>query len=117
MKLVHNLDFEEKRYIIEKLPDEESLFLFDLLKKPDLNKNEINKIKMVAVGLLKTIKSIISKYEDWKVTQASKAAVQAKIHDFLYDDKTGLPVGVYSEEEVDEKSEDVFINLLSWQGI
>ena len=55
LNLVQELDEEESRAIREGL-DEESLALFDLLKKPDLIAPTINRIKKVAVELLETFK-------------------------------------------------------------
>ena len=48
LKLVQELDEEESRAIREGL-DEESLAIFDLLKKPDLSGAEIRRIKQTAL--------------------------------------------------------------------
>ncbi len=56
LKLVQELDKEGKRAMRESL-DEESLALFDLLKKPDLGSADIKRIKKVAVELLQTLKA------------------------------------------------------------
>ena len=56
IKLVQELDNEETRAMREGL-DEESLALFDLLKKPDLTPPAVKKIKTVAVELLATLKA------------------------------------------------------------
>lgn len=58
LKYFGSLDEEEKRYIREGLPDQDSLFIFDLLKKQKLNKDEIKKIKKVAVELLTKLEEI-----------------------------------------------------------
>jgi type I restriction enzyme, R subunit len=47
---------EERRALREGL-DEESLAVFDLLKKPDLSPTEINRIKEIAVELLDALTS------------------------------------------------------------
>ena len=56
LKLVRELDEEESRAIREEL-DQESLAIFDLLKKPDLKDSEIKRIKNVAVDLLEILKA------------------------------------------------------------
>ncbi len=56
MRYVNDLDDEENRAIREGL-DEESLAVFDLLKKQDLSQSDIKRIKAVAVGLLEMLKA------------------------------------------------------------
>ncbi len=55
LNLVNDLDEEEHRAVREGL-DEESLAIFDLLKKPELSAAEIKRIKKVAVALLEKLK-------------------------------------------------------------
>jgi type I restriction enzyme R subunit len=106
LKLVDALDEEERRAIREGL-DEESLALFDLLKKPDLKATDIQKIKKVAAELLATLKAEKLKIDHWRDKESTRDAVRIAIRDFLWRDKTGLPVA-YTEEEVGMKAEDVF---------
>ena len=82
--------------------------IFDLLKKPDLSRTEIKRIKRVAVGLLKTLKAEKLRVDQWREKEATRDAVQVAIRDFLWSDQTGLPADGYSEEEVAAKSDDVF---------
>ena len=107
LKFVQELGEEESRAVREGL-DEESLAIFDLLKKPDLNKKEIDRIKKVAVQLLQTLKEGKLKTEHWKEKESTRDAVFTVIRDFLWDDTTGLPVDSYTEEEVTEISHRVF---------
>ena len=107
LKLVQELDEEESRAIREGL-DEESLAIFDLLKKPDLSPPAIKRIKKVAVELLATLKAEKLKIDHWRDKEATRDAVRVAIHDFLWNEDTGLPVDAYTEEEVSIKSEDVF---------
>jgi len=107
LKLVDALDEEERRAIREGL-DEESLALFDLLKKPDPKATDIQKIKKVASGLLATLKAEKLKIDHWRDKESSRDAVRIAIRDFLWSDKTGLPVSAYTENEVGVKAEDVF---------
>ena len=83
LKFVQELEKEEGRALREGL-DEESLAVFDLLKKPDLGRPEIERIKKVA---------------------------RVAIHDFLYSDETGLPANAYSVDDVTATSEAVFAHV------
>jgi type I restriction enzyme R subunit len=88
--------------------DEESLALFDLLRKPDLGKAEINSLKQVAEGLLTTLKARLAEISDWQATEGNRDAVRLVIHDYLYADATGLPPDAYDEQEVHTRAEEVF---------
>ena len=107
LKLVQDLDEEERRAVREGL-DEESLAIFDLLKKPDLSASDIKRIKKVAVELLMTLKAEKLRVDQWRDKEATRDAVHVTIRDFLWSDETGLPAGGYSEDEVKAKSDDVF---------
>jgi len=107
LKLVRKLDEEENRAIREGL-DEETLALFDLLKKPDLTGPAINRIKKVVVELLATLKAEKLKIDHWRDKESTRDAVRVAIRDFLWDEDTGLPIEYYTEDEVGVKSEDVF---------
>jgi type I restriction enzyme R subunit len=110
LKFVQELDTEEKRALQEEL-DEESLAIFDLLRKPDLSKKEIKRVKEIAVDLLKTLKEEKLRVDHWREKEATRDAVQQAIHDFLYQDETGLPLESYTEMEVTNKSADVFRHI------
>jgi type I restriction enzyme, R subunit len=110
IKLVQELDNEETRAMREGL-DEESLALFDLLKKSDLGPVAIKKIKKVAVELLATLKAEKLKIYQWRDREATRDSVRVVIHNFLYNEDTGLPADYYSDEEVTMKSEDVFVHV------
>lgn len=110
LRLAQELDEEESRAVREGL-DEESLALFDLLKKPDLNPSDIKRIKKVAVELLKTLKAERLRIDHWRDKETTRDAVRVAIHDFLWDDRTGLPVDSYTEGEVKVKAEDVFLHI------
>jgi len=107
LKLVEELDEEESRAIREGL-DEESLALFDLLKKPDLKATDIQKIKKVVAELLETLKAEKLKIDHWRDKESTRDAARIAIRDFLWSDKTGLPINAYTENEVGVKAEDVF---------
>jgi type I restriction enzyme R subunit len=106
LRLVGDLDGESSRAMREGL-DQETLALFDLLKKDPLAKPDIDRIKKVAVALLDTLKHKKKEIDDWRAKEQTRDAMRQTIHDFLYSDTTGLPES-YSEPEIDEKSQAVF---------
>ena len=110
MKFIDDLDEEDRRAIREGL-NEENLALFDLLCKPDLKPKDRNRIKDVARQLLDHLKDEKLRMDNWREKESTKAEVKTYIHDFLWDDKTGLPVDIYSPEEVNEKTELVFEHI------
>jgi type I restriction enzyme R subunit len=107
LKLVQELDDEESRAVCEGL-DEESLAIFDLLKKKNLSASDIKRIKAIAVDLLQELKAEKLMVDQWCDKEATRDAVQVTIRDFLWSDKTGLPVESYTEDDVNTKSEEVF---------
>lgn len=110
LKLNDELSHEEKRAIREGL-DEESLVLFDLLNKPDLKPKEIAKIKTVAMELLTSLKAERLRVANWQQKESSRDAVKQQIFDFLYDEKTGLPIEQYEEDESSDIAERVFLHI------
>ena len=107
LELVQELEEEESRAVREGL-DEESLAVFDLLRKPDLSGPEIRRIKQVAVELLRTLKAEKLRVDQWREKESTRDAVQVAIHDFLWSDETGLPADGYSDDDVAIISDNVF---------
>ena len=107
LKLVQELDEEQSRAAREGL-DEESLAVFDLLKKPALGPAEIKQIKAVAHALLEKLKAEKLRIDQWRDKETTRDAVRVVIHDFLYNSETGLPESSYSEDDVRIKTDDVF---------
>ena len=107
LKLVQELDEEGSRAVREGL-DEESLAIFDLLKKKNLNASDIKRIKAVAVSLLQELKVEKLRIDHWCDKEATRDAVRVTIRDFLWSDKTGLPVESYAEDDVKTISDEVF---------
>ena len=110
LRMVNELGEEEHRAVREGL-DEESLAIFDLLKKSELSTAEIKRIKKVAMELLDKLKAEKLKIDHWCEKEAMRDAVRNTIRDFLWSDETGLPVGSYSEDEVDVRAEEVFRHI------
>ena len=107
LELIQELDDEESRALREGL-DEESLAIFDLLKKPELSGADIRRIKRVAVELLRTLKAEKLRVDQWREKESTRDAVLVTIRDFLWSDETGLPTDGYSEDEVKVISDNVF---------
>ena len=107
LRLAQDLDDEERRAVREGL-DEESLAIFDLLKKPDVSAPDIARIKRIAVELLRTLKAEKLRMDRWREKEATRAAVHVAIRDFLWDEQTGLPDDSYSEDDVGVLTDDVY---------
>ena len=107
LALVETLDDETHRAMREGL-NEESLAVYDLLRKPDLAKSDMDRIKRIAVELLQTLKAEKLRVDQWREKEATRDAVKSAIYDFLYSDATGLPVQAYEEEEVTACTEMVY---------
>ncbi len=110
LKFYQDLDEEDKRAVREGL-DPETLAIYDLLKKPDMNTAEIKRIKAIAVKLLARLKAEKLKRDHWRDKESTRDAVKVEIHDFLWSDDTGLPVDSYTENDVEEKAEEVFRHI------
>jgi type I restriction enzyme R subunit len=109
LRIIDEMDEEESRAAREGL-DEESLAIFDLLRKPNLKPNDIKRIKAVAVSLLKTLKAEKLRINHWREKESTRDAVRLAIQDYLWSDKTGLPV-TYSDEDIQTKTEALFIHV------
>ncbi|MCA1795307.1 MAG: DUF3387 domain-containing protein [Desulfobacteraceae bacterium] len=105
---IHKEMGEEKNRAVREGLDEESLALFDLLRKPELTPGEFRRIKAVAVDLLKTIKIRISRIDHWITREATRDAVRLTIQDFLWEETTGLPVEHYTDHDVKIRTEEIF---------
>ena len=110
LKLGSELDEEENRAVREGL-DEESLAIFDLLKRPDPNPGDIKRINEVAVGLLGKLNADKLRVDQWRAKEATRDAVRVTIHDFLYSDETGLHSDDYTGADVETKTEEVFLHV------
>lgn len=109
LKFVQALTNEESRAIREGL-DEETLAIFDILKKPDLSAPDIKSIKSVAVELLSTLKREKLRIDHWRDKESTRDTVFLTIRDFLYSDRTGLPDS-YSEGDIYQKAEAVYTHV------
>jgi type I restriction enzyme R subunit len=108
MKLTAEMSAEAKRYVQEGLENEEQLAVFDLLLKPELSKTEIKKIKSVAVSLLRKLETQLREVQDIFGKTSTRDRFRQSIYDYLYDDRTGLPVEAYNERDLTAKTDLIF---------
>lgn len=84
MNLANCMNEEEKRYAREGFASDEELTFYDMLFRNDLTKEDINKLKNVAIMLLSRIKLKISELDHWTDKQETKAEVDNLIRDILW---------------------------------
>jgi type I restriction enzyme R subunit len=112
LRLVGEMGDEDQRAVREGL-DEEKLAVFDVLveKKGDLDTRIRNRVKEIARELLDAVKAELAKLDHWKGKRQTKAQIKQLIHDYLYSDETGLPLDVYTEEEVQKLADVVYLHV------
>ena len=98
----------KNRYAEEGLTSEKQLAIFDMLKKSDLKNEEIKKIKAVSVELLTELEKYLKDVQEIFSKQSTSDGFRQKIYDFLYDDKTGVPITSYDDKELHKLTEQVF---------
>lgn len=111
LKFVQDLDDEDSRSLREGL-DDESLALFDLLKKDDLKVQDIKKIKKVAAELLELLKKKKLR-ANWREKPPTRDEVKITIKNYLWDEGSGLPKS-YNEEEIQLKSDLLFEHIFTF---
>lgn len=84
MKLSNELSDEEKRFVREGFENDEQLSMYDLLMKNDLSKDDIKKIKKVAVELLDKIKQQLAGMDHPFDKDETKATIIITIRDILW---------------------------------
>ena len=107
-KLINEMNEEEQRSAKEGL-DEETLAIYDLLRKDSLTKSEEAKVKEVAVDMLAKLKAKPLKVERYRESTQITAQVRTMIHDNL----VWLPQESYLDKEVDTKAIDVYQHIYS----
>ena len=104
MKLSNELTEEEKRYVREGFENDEQLSMFDILMKDNLSKEDIKKIKKVAVELLDKIKQQLAGMDHPFDKPTTKATIIITIRDVLWQE---LPES-YSEENITQYRDAVY---------
>ena len=96
MQLSTLLTEEEKRYVREGFENDEQLSMYDVLMKDNLSKEDIKKLKKVAVDLLSKIKDLIKTMNNPFDKRETKATIIIAIRDTLWSE---LPES-YSDESI-----------------
>ena len=104
MQLSTKLTEEEKRYVREGFENDEQLSMYDLLMKDDLSKEDIRKLKKVAVDLLTKIKGLLETMDHPFDKRETKATIIIAIRDILWRE---LPES-YSDESINYYKDTVY---------
>ena len=97
MKLVNDLDEEQKRYVKEGFDSDEELSIYDLLiSGQTLSKEEIKKVKKLAQEMLEKIKARIHELDHWRDKEETQSIISVLIRDLLW---SNLPES-YSDNEI-----------------
>lgn len=96
MQLSTQLTEEEKRYVREGFENDEQLSMYDVLIKDNLSKEDIKKLKKVAVDLLAKIKDLIKTMDHPFDKRETKATIIIAVRDTLWSE---LPES-YSDESI-----------------
>jgi type I restriction enzyme R subunit len=104
MQLSQQLTEEEKRYVREGFENDEQLSMYDVLMKEDLSKEDIKKLKKVAVDLLAKIKDMMESMSNPFDNPTAKATIIITIRDTLWSD---LPES-YSDESINYYKDAVY---------
>ena len=104
MQLSQQLTEEEKRYVREGFENDEQLSMYDVLMKEDLSKEDIKKLKKVAVDLLAKIKDMLEEMSNPFDNPTAKATILITIRDTLWRE---LPDS-YSDESINYYKDAVY---------
>jgi type I restriction enzyme R subunit len=117
MRLVRDISEEDSRAVREGL-NEEYLAIFDLLceKKENLSLNARDRVKEVAQSLLHTVKARLEQLENWQTKESTKSEIEQLIHNYLYEEETGLPLEDYNDDEIKEYSNVVYLHVFRQYG-
>lgn len=104
MNLANSMNEEEQRYVREGFSSDEELSMYDMLFDENLSKEDIKKIKKIAVDLLDKIKIKIAELDHWTDKQETKAEVDTLIGKILWEE---LPES-YSDQRIFEYRKLIF---------
>ncbi len=97
IKLVSELDEEQKRYVQEGFNSDEELSIYDLLVSGQaLSKEEIKKVKKLAQEMLTKIKERIHELDHWRDKEETQSIISVLIRDLLW---SNLPDS-YSDTQI-----------------
>lgn len=107
---IKDLSFEEQRAVREKLEDQETLAIFDLLREgKELEGNDLKQVKKVAQETLTKLKTEKLKIDRWR----EKREVTAQVKSEIYNQLLWLPQEVYTDEEVSLKTVKIYQHIYS----
>ncbi len=89
--------------------NEETLAIFDLLKKDNLTDKEREEVKKVAKETLEKLKAEKLKAERWRESTQLRAQVKTTIYNALL----WLPQKRYSDKDVDNKTDVVYQHIFT----
>lgn len=113
MQLSTQLTEEEKRYVREGFENDEQLSMYDVLMKDNLSKEDIKKLKKVAVDLLARIKDLIETMDHPFDKRETKATIIIAIRDTLWSE---LPES-YSDESINYYKDAVYNYVSQRYGV
>ena len=113
MQLSTQLTEEEKRYVREGFENDEQLSMYDILMKDNLSKEDIKKLKKVAVDLLAKIKDLIATMDHPFDKRETKATIIITIRDTLWSE---LPES-YSDESINYYKDAVYNYVSQRYGV
>ncbi|MFN5515566.1 MAG: hypothetical protein ACK5CA_12705 [Cyanobacteriota bacterium] len=79
--------------------------------KESLSPADRKRLKKIAVELLAQLKANQLKIDNWREKEAVQSTIKVEIFKYLYNEQIGLPVDSYTEEEVQEKSNLLFLHI------
>ncbi|RVK29514.1 type I restriction endonuclease subunit R [Sinorhizobium meliloti] len=103
---IASLSEEDQRAVREGL-DQETLAIFDLLKKPNLSKKDEAEVKSVAIKTLETLKAEKLRIAKWRESTQVTAQVRLAILENLQ----YLPQDAYADDELEEKTDIVYQHI------
>lgn len=104
MKLAGELDEEQLRAVNEGLSEAE-LALFDMLRRDNLTKAELERLKQASKMLLSRLRELLASMEHWTQNAQTQAEVKTSILDWLYET---LPRPPFTDAETDDLADRVY---------
>lgn len=91
----------------------ESLAVFNILVagKGDLDAPTRTRVAEVVTELMERVRAKQAEDPDWKQTRRAQAGVQQVVYDFLWDERTGLPVAAFTDEQVEQLWTNVYAHV------
>jgi len=106
LKFINEMNEEEYRSAKENL-DDETLTIYDLLRKDSLTKKEEGEVKKVAITTLEKLKAEKLKINRWR----ESIQITAQVRTIIRDNLLWLPRESYKEEEVETKTMNLYQHI------